>query len=51
MLLEKLIIFNAYTFYGIIYQLFEEDIRLIAKKQHSFVFEIQFYNTKFNFKE
>ena len=43
--------FNAYTFYGIIYKLFEQDIRLIAKKQHSFVFDNQFYNTKLNFKE
>ncbi len=38
--------FNAYTFYEIIYKLFEGDIRLIGKKQGSFVFDNKFDNTK-----
>jgi len=42
---------NAYTFYGINYKLFERDIRLIGKKQGSFVFDNKLDNRKLSFKE
>ena len=44
--IRKIDNFNAYTFYEIIYKLFEGDIRLIGKKQGSFVFGNKFDNTK-----